>query len=255
MNTETLIILLCLFIAMLIGSTIGFGDALILIPFLSWIVGIQAAIVLCGFWGILLNIINTIKYRQYRDWAFLKTNIGGGLPGIVLGSILIVYSPVQWIQLALGIAILTFSIIKLPHWWKRYFDKTQTAKLSKNTKSLSQAMLITGGFSYGFFGGLIGASGPINVILLEETGHTRENLIGNFAIAGLVLTIVKLGIYTATGLFPESLIVVYFIGIPIILLAGLIGHRITPKIPIRWFELGVLIILLIISIRLILTAF
>ena len=64
---EYIFILLVLAFAILVGSTLGFGDSLIFIPIAALFLGIHIAIVLMGFWTTALSIFNTIKYRQYFD--------------------------------------------------------------------------------------------------------------------------------------------------------------------------------------------
>jgi uncharacterized membrane protein YfcA len=89
-------ILVVLVGSMFIGAAFGFGDALILIPFLTLIEGVsvQASVVLATYWGILLNVMNVAKYRGFLDKPFLKKTIPIGLAGTIVGSLLISIAPV-----------------------------------------------------------------------------------------------------------------------------------------------------------------
>jgi uncharacterized membrane protein YfcA len=114
--------------------------------------------------------------------------------------------------------------------------------------------LYTGAASYGFLGGLIGASGPIFVVVLERTNHEREAFIANFALNSFVLTLFKAGIYAWTGLFPVDLWLIFLVGFPLIYVAIRCGHWVTPKIPKERFIVGILAILAVMAARFILMA-
>ena len=69
---EIIIILLVLAFAMLVGSTLGFGDSLIFIAVTSLFLDVKVAVVLMGFWTYGLSILNSIKYRGYIDKVLVK---------------------------------------------------------------------------------------------------------------------------------------------------------------------------------------
>jgi len=242
---ETFLILLILAFAMLVGSTLGFGDSLTFIPLAGIFLDVRIATVLMGFWSTLLSILNAIKYRSYIDKPFLKKYISPGIIGVILGAILIVVAPIQWIELFLGLFIIVYLIVKIRK------IKREQIEDSINTNELPDAIFYTGAFSYGLLSGLIGAAGPINVALLERTGHERESFIGNFAIISVLVSSVKLVIYSWNGLFPLEFILMFFLGIAVIFIVTRFGHWLTPKIPKKEFQILVMILLAIISIRLI----
>jgi len=244
---------------MLIGATVGFADAMILIPLMSLLINIQTAILLSGYWGILLSTINFIKYRKAVDSVYFKRMLILGIPGVILGSLLINILETKWIQFALGCFILAYAIprlillLRLPR--IAHPDVSCQNPLSfEQSPNLEQivnpySLLLTGGFIYGFLGGLISASGPVNAIILEKTHHEREQFIGNFNAIGLFLSIIKLGVYTANGLFPIDLLDLYLIGFPIIILACWCGHRLTSHISKSTFTKIVLGLLIIMGFR------
>ena len=82
-------LLLFLFISVVVGATIGFGDSLIFIPLAGFIVGMRTAIVLGMFWSIFLVGFNAWKYRKEIDWEFTRINLIAGIPGVILGALLI----------------------------------------------------------------------------------------------------------------------------------------------------------------------
>jgi uncharacterized membrane protein YfcA len=242
---ETIFILLILAFAMLVGSTLGFGDSLTFIPLAGIFLDVRIATVLMGFWSTLLSILNATKYRSYIDKPFLKKYISPGIFGVILGAILIVVAPIQWIELFLGLFIIVYLIVKI-----RDIKREEQEKQEKLTE-IPDGLFYTGAFSYGILSGLIGAAGPINVALLERTGHERESFIGNFAIISALVSSVKLVIYSVSGLFPLEFFVLFLVGIVVIFIVTRFGHWLTPKIPKREFQILIMILMAIISIRLI----
>lgn len=238
---DSYIILLFLFVIMIIESTIGFGGALMLLPIMAIFMNIQTAIVLMGFWGLATDSFKTVNFRRFLDKEYIIGIAISGLPGIIIGSFLISVVPVRWLKLFLGIFILSYSLLKIISNLKN--------KDRSNIKSsqLANRYLYLGGFSYGLLSGLIGAAGPINVALLERTGHERESFIANFAGSSIILSIVKILIYVANGLYPIDLTLLLILGIPIIFCSARIGKYLAPKIPKNIFKMIVFILLLIIS--------
>lgn len=255
---EILLILLILAFAMLIGAILGFGDSLIFIALTAIFLDVRIAIVLASFWSIFLSTFNAINYRHFYDKVFLKKQIIPGITGIIIGSFLLVISSLQWVVLSLGVFVLIYVIAKFNNIRKDRNIKIEDVEgydsVIIDNKNINNLIFYTGAFSYGFLSGLIGASGPINVVLLEKTGHERESFIANFSLASLIVSPFKLGIYLWNGLFPIEFIGVFLVGIILIFVLTRVGHWLTPKIPKEKFKFLILILLLIISIRLILVS-
>jgi len=245
------IILLTIFISSLIYGLIGFGDALILIPVLTLFISIQSAVVLVNVWGVVPSLLNLIQYFKFIDKKFFIRGVITGIPGVLVGTILIVILPLRWIELTLGLFVLVYSTLKIIKYGKK--NKPGDIIIDKSDElKLPNSVLVIGGFSYGFFGALIGAAGPINIALLENTGHHREEFIGNFAAISTVFGLIRIPLYLTQQIFPTEYLLVFFIAFPVIFIATKIGHFITPKIKVESFQLIIHIILFISSIRTIL---
>ena len=253
---EYIFILLILAFAILIGSTLGFGDSLIFIPLAAIFLDIHIAIVLMGFWTTILSTFNTIKYRQYFDKTLIKKYLVPGILGVIIGALLLVIAPIPIIELSLGIFIVMFIIAKIREIQKENDEKSVERSLSNETElnKLPNCILYPGAFSYGFIGGLIGTSGPINVVILEKRGHERESFIGNFSLISIIICSFRLIIYISYDLFPMELITVFLIGIVITYVVTKIGHWLTPRISKKKFKILVLILLTIIGVRLVINS-
>jgi len=85
--------------------------------------------------------------------------------------------------------------------------------------------------------------------LLEKTGHYRESFIENFGAIGTILAISRIPFYFTENVFPYDLILVFLLAFPIIFLGTKLGHRITPKIPVKKFQIIIFFFLLVISLK------
>ncbi|MFX1438560.1 MAG: hypothetical protein ACFFAA_15400, partial [Promethearchaeota archaeon] len=77
----------------------------------------------------------------------------------------------------------------------------------------------------------------------------RENFIENFAAIGTMLSISRIPFYFAGNIFPYDLILVFLLAFPIIFLGTKLGHKITPKIPVKTFQIIIFCFLVIIGLK------
>ncbi len=241
--------LIAVFFSSMVYGIIGFGDALVLIPIITPIIGVKNAIILVNIWGTFPALLNFIKYREYIDKGYFFRFIQLAIPATILGTYMIITIEFEWIELLLGIFILCYSSLRL----FQYYKKNDAIELRKHIDTKSPIIFI-GGFSYGLLTGLISAAGPINVALLEKTGHYREIFIENFAAIGVVLSASRIPFYFIGNIFPFDLILVFFLAFPIIFIGTKFGQKLTPKIPVRTFQILIFCFLIIISIKSIITA-
>jgi len=233
----------------MVYGVIGFGDALILIPMITPLVGIKNAIILVNLWGILTALLNFVKYRKLLDKGYFIRFLSLGIPATILGTFLFIEIELQWIELILGIFILSYSSIKL----KAYLENKEDIEF-KNRLNSTSPLIIAGGGSYGLLAALISAVGPLNVAMLEKTGHYRENFIGNFAAIGFSLSIARTPFNFVTNIFPYELLILFLLGFPIIFLGTKFGQRLTPKIPLKTFQVIVFCFLIVIGLKSVITS-
>jgi len=233
----------------MVYGVIGFGDALILIPIITPIIGIKNAVILVNLWGILTALLNFVKYRELLDKGYFIRFLALGIPATIFGTFLFIEIRLEMIELILGAFILGYSTLKLYHYSKRKED----IEFEKRLNSTSP-LILAGGFSYGLLSALISAVGPLNVAMLEKTGHYRENFIGNFAAIGFSLSIARTPFYFITDIFPYELLILFLLGFPIIFLGTKFGQRLTPKIPIKTFQVLVFCFLIVIGLKSVITS-
>jgi len=271
-----------LFFAIIVDQTIGFGSALILLPLITFLVDLQSAMVLMALWGFVSDSFKLVNYWKFKNWNYIKKVAFGGIPGIIIGTYLVVIAPTDLILLFLGIFIFIFSSIKIKrlHFSRNKIninkelnsikidadisaannDKKGEIKANKNFrqdllyKEINSTLIIFGGFNYGFFSGLIGCAGPINVVILEATSHSKESFIADFAAPSIPLSLIKILIMINSGFSEYDYFPPFFLGIFVIFICSKIAKKVTLKIPKRQFELAVFFLLYIICFKLIFSA-
>lgn len=241
--------LIAIFFSSMVYGVIGFGDALILIPIIYPIIDFKNVVILVNLWGILTALLNFIKYRKLLDKGYFIRFISLGIPATIFGTFLFIDIKLEWIELIFGTFILGYSTLKLYH----YLKKKDDIEFENRLKSTSP-LIIAGGFSYGLLAALISAVGPLNVVMLEKTGHYRENFIENFATIGFSLSIARAPFYFITNIFPYDLLILFLLRFPTIFLGTNFGQRLTPKIPIKAFQVLVFCFLIVFGFKSIITS-
>lgn len=247
--------LIAIFFSSMVYGIIGFGDALVLIPIITPIIGIKNAVILVNLWGTFPALLNFIKYREFLDKGYFYRFLSLGIPATIFATYLIIDISLEWIELFFGIFVLTYSSIKLIQYIKNRSITKDVEEISDVNIISSSSFIILGGFSYGLLTGLISAAGPINVAMLEKTGHYRESFIENFAAIGTMLSISRIPFYfLKDGIFPYDLLLVFILAFPIIYFGTIIGQGITPKIPVKKFQIIIFCFLIGVGLKSIVTS-
>jgi hypothetical protein len=237
MDATTLHILLIIFLATLIRSTFGFGEALIAVPLLALTIPIGVAAPL----AVLLSItIAAIVVMQ--DWRHIHVRSTGWLLvptflGIPLGVALLASAHQQLVKAALAVVILAFS---------GYF------LLGKKPPVLhhdSRPWLLGCGFLAGILGGAYGMNGPPLVIYGAmrrwSPQHFRATLQGYF----LPASIVAMAGYWFAGLWVPAVTHFYLFSLPVAIPAVFLGRILNRRLHgdsfLKYVHLGLICIGLI----------
>src|ERR1700733_1491747 len=109
----TVYVVAVIFVATLIRSTLGFGEALVAVPLLAMRVPIRVAAPL----AVLVSVV-AAAVIVVHDWRHVHVRSAGGLilaslPGIPLGVLLLARGNEHAVKSALGLIIVVFSIFSL----------------------------------------------------------------------------------------------------------------------------------------------
>ncbi len=214
----TVYVVAVIFVATLIRSTLGFGEALVAVPLLAMRVPIRVAAPL----AVLVSVI-VAGVIVVQDWRHVHVRSAGGLilsslPGIPPGVWLLARGNEHAVKLVLGLIIVAFSIFSLAGKWNVHFAEDRWG------------WLVGCGFLSGVLGGAYGMNGPplavYGAFRRWSPQHFRATLQGYFlpvSLAGLVG-------YIALGLW-SGIVTRYFLwSLPGVVAAILLGREINNRL-------------------------
>ncbi len=236
--TLLMLTLLILFISALIRSTVGFGDALIAMPLLTLVLGVQTATPLVALTAVTIAL--TIVGSSWRKidvrttWRLILASI----VGIPLGLLLLKTAPEALVKGFLGILIILFSLYQL----------TRPALPALNRPNWAYGF----GFIAGILGGAYNTNGP--PVVIYGALHRWPPVDFRATLQGYFLptaTLIALG-HGLAGMWTTEVLQTYALALPFILLAIFMGGRLNARIPANRFEPLLYITLIILGLLLLL---
>lgn len=208
----TVYVILVVFVATLIRSTLGFGEALIAVPLLAIRLPVSVAAPLAVMVSIVIAGVIVVQ-----DWEHVQLRSAGSLilaalPGIPLGVLLLARGNQQLMKGILGVLIVGFSVYSL------------TARKMRHLPEDHRGWLLGCGFLSGVLGGAYGMNGPplaiYGALRRWPPQHFRATLQGYFLPASLV----GLSGYAALGLWHAPLTRYFLMSLPAMAVAILLGR-------------------------------
>jgi len=207
-----------LFISTFIRSAFGFGDAVVAMPLLSMIIGLQLATPLVAFIAVTISMIIVVKNHKHIDFHVTWRLVLSSLIGIPLGLFFLKGVSDEWAKLILGVCIILFSGYNIAKPSLKLIDKCGIISL------------ITG-FLAGVLGGAYNTNGPLVVIygkLKQWPPETfRNTLQGYFLFTGFSILIG----HGLAGLWTNEVIRLYLFLLPVVLIALVMGDYVHKRMP------------------------
>ncbi len=210
-----------MFIATLIRSAFGFGEALVAVPLLAFYIPLNLAAPLAVLVSITIAGIVVVQdwkkiHLRSTVWLVLST-----LAGIPLGLRLLTSSHQSAVKAALGVIIILFSVYSLLG--------TTLGRTTFELRHDSRGWLLACGFCAGVLGGAYGMNGPPLVIYGTmrrwSAQHFRATLQGYFLPASLI----GMGGYWLAGLWVPAVTHYYLVSLPVTLAAVVVGRVINHR--------------------------
>jgi len=232
----------------------GFGLGTILTPVFMIFFPVDLAIALTGIVHFFNNMFKLILVGRNADKNVL---ISFGIPAVIaalIGSWLLlnitdvkpIYSyqlfgnqyEVFLVKLIISILLIIFASIDLiPYFKNLQFDKNK---------------LPIGGALSGFFGGLSGNQGALRSAFLIKAGLSKESFVGTAVVVSSFVDFTRLSIYATrfnqSGL-TDNLSLVFYACLSAIC-GAFIGHRLLKKMTLKFLQITVAIMLILVSIAL-----
>jgi hypothetical protein len=228
----TVEVLFVVFIATLIRSAFGFGEALVAVPLLALWIPLEVAAPLAVLVSITVAgivVVQDWKKIHLRSTAWLVISTLFGIP---LGLMLLTSSHQRIVKATLGVVIIAFSIYSL------------IGRAPLELKRDSKPWLLICGFFAGVLGGAYGMNGPPLVIYGAmrrwSAQHFRATLQGYF----LPASIIGMAGYWLAGLWVHAVTHYYLLSLPVTLLGVFLGrvinHRMHGDAFLKYIYLGLI---------------
>lgn len=251
---EILIIVVAAFVTAILTFFSGFGLGTILTPVFMLFFPVDLAIALTGVVHFFNNLFKIILVGRKADRAVL---IRFGVPAVIasfVGAWVLLHIPdsqplfdytlfgktfeVYPVNLIISVLLIIFATMDLIP----YFDKMQ----------FGREKLPLGGVLSGFFGGLSGNQGALRSAFLIKAGLTKEAFIGTAVVVSTFVDFTRLSVYATrfvkSGLSDNIMLVVFAILAAIS--GAYIGNRLLKKVTIKYIQILIAIMLIIVSLAL-----
>src|SRR5215469_2023669 len=213
-----------IFVATLIRSALGFGEALVAVPLLAMRIPLGTAAPLAVLVSITIAALIIIQ-----DWEKVHVHSAGWLLvptlfGIPLGLLLLTSAHQQAVKLLLALLIICFAVYSL--------SRTHLPELKQDSKP----WLLSCGFVAGILGGAYGMNGPplavYGAMRRWSPQHFRATLQGYF----LPASILGMAGYLWKGLWTHQLTHYYLLSLPATLPAIWLGRLANHRLPLESFR-------------------
>lgn len=251
---EILILSIAAFLAAILTFFSGFGLGTVLTPVFMIFFPVDLAIALTGIVHLLNNIFKLFLVGKHADKTVL---LRFGIPAVaaaIAGSLLLLnitnlqplfsyyafgkHIEVYPVKFLIALLLIVFAGIDLIP----YF----------NTLQFGKDKLIIGGALSGFFGGLSGNQGALRSAFLIKAGLSKQAFIGTAALVSAFVDFTRLSIYatrfTKTGLIDNLTLVICATFAAIT--GAYIGNKLLKKVTLRFLQVTVALMLLLISLGL-----
>jgi hypothetical protein len=229
-DAATLYVLLIVFIATLIRSAFGFGEALVAVPLLAFFIPLKVAAPLAVLLSITIAGIVVVQDWKKIHFASAGWLILATLPGLPLGLLLLTSSHPTLVKSVLGCFILIFSGWSL-------IGRTPL-ELHRDHRG----WLVACGFCAGILGGAYGMNGPPLVIYGSMRRWSAQHFRATLQAYFLPASMLTLAGYWLAGLWVPAVTHDYLLSLPVMLPAVFLGrfinHRLRGDVFLKCIYIG-----------------
>jgi uncharacterized protein len=227
-------VLAIVFVATLIRSAFGFGEALIAVPLLVLCMPLQVAAPL----AVLLSIA-TAAIVVAQDWRHIHLRSAAGLLmatvfGIPLGLLVLTHAPQTLVKAGLGLLIMLFALYSL------------VARNVLHLQREHRTLLLLSGFLAGILGGAYGMNGPPLVVYGSLRRWSPQHFRATLQAYFLPASVLGMTGYWSAGLWTHSVTREFLFSLPAMLPAVFLGrainHRFSSAAFLKYVYCGLILI-------------
>lgn len=228
-----MLVALVVFVAALVQGVLGFGGALIAMPLLVTLVGIQTATPAFALIGALASLGNAIRWRAHVTPGELVQLLIPAALGIPIGVLILSRLDAGVVTRGLGVILIAYAAYNLRGWAVPPLRHRLWAYAA--------------GFSSGILSGAFNTGGPPVIVFADARGWPAERFRGNLQTYFLVISLFAIISHALTGHLTPDVWRTAVLGIPALLVGQFIGARLCRYINPGVFRRLVLVFLLLLG--------
>lgn len=216
------------FLAALVRSTWGFGDAVVGIPLLTLLISLSIASPMLVLISVALSLLLLRERPSLIDFGVVTRLLIGALAGIPLGLYVLTDLPESWARKGLGVLLIGFAI------WSVVRARATPNADSESEPSLARGDAIALDLGFGVMVGACSAafdiSGPVLLVHASARRWTPDQLRMNLQAVFLPLGLLTMTGHAISGLWTREVLLLALWCLPAVLLALVIGGRLRAKL-------------------------
>lgn len=215
MDIVLIVLTIGIFAGFFVQTIIGFGSALIALPFLLCVMPLAEAVSYISIFYMVSAPIYVYKEWEHIDKSLIKKVAVSSFFGVLVGILVLMYGKPLILKKALGVFIILFVLNSL-----RVKNKSLFLKKMKHFFA----------FLGGFFSGVFSTGGPLYVMIVQnETTDVKTFRATMFAALGLV-TMMRIPVLIAGGLMTMPQVYNSLYVMPFFVLALFLGKKVYLKL-------------------------
>lgn len=231
-ESDLLIVVIASLIGSFVKSVTGMGFPLIAIPMLTFVIGVEAAVIVIAFPNAVANLLLNLGVRaerhKTRDLPMLAAT---SVVGAIVGTSVLVSAPERPLLIGLALTIFVFVVQSL---------RRPALRLELET-TRRWAPLV--GVLAGFCQGAVGASGPIVALWLHGYRLPKDAYVYSVTALFLVAGVAQLAVLGFSGQLDRRLLLASGLALVSTLAMVPVGTRMRDRIGGATFERLILVLL------------
>jgi uncharacterized protein len=229
----TIVSTLIAFIGEIFGTITGLGNATFFVPMLSFFTSFDHVLGIVAFIHVFSNITRmSFFWKNISKEVFIKFGISN-IIFVTIGAFFTRFIDVNIIEIFLGIVLMGFSFYEVV--------------FKKLTVSMSPKIEVLSGAVAGFFGGLVGTSGPFRSFVLINIGLSKEVYIATSVAVDFIGDVLRLLVYIYNGFVNSQVLAMLPFVFSASLIGAFIGKKLLSYIPAKLFNTLVIVFLFVLG--------
>lgn len=231
-----ILVALIVFAGALVQGMLGFGMALVAMPLMTAVLGIQVASPSFALMGVVATLMNTIRWRSHVSWRDVVVVLVPALIGVPVGVLFLSRADPVLVTRILGVTIIAYALYSL---------------LGRALPVSDNPIWAYGmGFFSGAVSGAFNAGGPPIIAYATGRGWLPEQFKGNMSAFFLATGVVVVVSHAFSGNLTVETGRIALLALPGIYLGQVTGVYLGQRVSPARFNQVVLVVLLLLGIQL-----